>query len=436
MFPKLKLPMLLIVFTALLFTFGFSPFGAAGRLLAQGDYGADVRGLQVQLQQLGYFRASPTGYFGPLTALAVTGLQKDAGLIVDGIAGPQTQAAIERLQREKSSRPRLVQGYCTGAEGPLPASAAVLAAQGNCLTQAAPFWYQLDPRGNGNLILPADLTRQEMRNLLKTAREQNVKVLALVHNLVYNKDIDGREAAHRVLANAENRRALIANLLAVIQENGFAGIEIDIENIYPRDRELFNQLIKELAEALAPGQYILSVALPARLDGQTGLSWSDSFDYQTVGRYAHQVVIMTYDEHGVFGGPGPVASLPWVEKVICSVLREIPPAKVILGIPAYGFDWNEDREQPRYISSAIATATARRYGQAINWDEKAQVPCFTYVDENGSRHAVYFESASSWAGKLDLAVKYNLGGVAVWRLGLEDPEGWAVLKSKFPIRKL
>jgi len=81
-------------------------------------------------------------------------------------------------------------------------------------------------------------------------------------------------------------------------------------------------------------------------------------------------------------------------------------------------------------------ATARRYQQPISWDERAQVPCFTYVDENGSRHEVYFENASSWAGKLDLAVKYNLGGVAVWRLGLEDPKSWEVLKSKFPGRKL
>ncbi|MEW5898563.1 MAG: glycosyl hydrolase family 18 protein [Bacillota bacterium] len=436
MFSRLKLPTLLICFAALIFSSGFSSPGQTNRLLAQGDYGADVRTLQEQLQQLGYFQASPTGYFGPLTALAVTGLQKDARLRADGIVGPQTRAAIDALLQRKSSRPRIVHCYYTGAEGPLPSSAAVLAAQSGVLTQVAPFWYQLDPRGNGDLILQADVIQEEVRRLVKTAREQNVKVLALVHNLLYNKGIDGREAAHRVLAGKENRQALIKNLLAVIQENGFAGIEIDLENIYPRDRQLFNQFIKELADALAPRQYYLSVALPARLDEQTGLSWSDSFDYGTVGRYAHQVVIMAYDEHGVFSGAGPVASLPWVEKVICSVLREIPPDKIILGIPAYGFDWNEDREEPRYISYAIAMATARRYQQPISWDERAQVPYFTYVDENGSRHEVYFENASSWAGKLDLAVKYNLGGVAVWRLGLEDPKGWEVLKSKFPGRKL
>ncbi|MEW6274168.1 MAG: glycosyl hydrolase family 18 protein [Bacillota bacterium] len=436
MFSRLKLPTLLICFAALIFSSGFSSPGQTNRLLAQGDYGTDVRTLQEQLQQLGYFRASPTGYFGPLTALAVTNLQKDYGLAIDGIAGPQTRSVINNLLQNNGSPMRIVQGYYTGKEGPLPSSAPTLAAQGSSLTLVAPFWYQLDPQGNGNLILHPDVSGEEIRQLVKTACDQNVKVLALVHNLVYNKSINGREVAHQVLASKENRSTLIKNILAVIQENGFAGVEIDLENIYPADRQLFNQFIKELAGSLAFKKYYLSVALPARLDEQTGLSWSDSFDYGTIGRYAHQVVIMAYDEHGIFSGAGPVASLPWVEKVICSVLREMPPAKIILGIPAYGFDWNHDRPEPRYLSYAIATATARRYQQAINWDERAQVPYFTYVDENSSHHEVYFENASSWAGKLDLAVKYNLGGVAVWRMGLEDPQGWEVLKSKFPLRKL
>lgn len=64
MFSRLKLPTLLICFAALIFSSGFSSPGQTNRLLAQGDYGADVRTLQDQLQQLGYFQASPTGQAG------------------------------------------------------------------------------------------------------------------------------------------------------------------------------------------------------------------------------------------------------------------------------------------------------------------------------------------------------------------------------------
>lgn len=434
---KLKLPFFFILLVAgLLFCLGFSPPAQTRQFPAQGAAGAEVSSLQENLRQLGYFQAFATGYFGPLTDYAVRTLQKDYGLFPDGIVGPQTKAMIAYLLQNQQNRQRIVQGYFTRAEGPLPSSAPTLFKRGGSLTTVAPFWYQLAPQGNGRINLHAEVTRKEIDDLLRAAGEQNVKVLALVHNLVYNSSVNGREVAHRVLASKENRRALINNILQVIREYGLAGVEIDIENIYPQDRQLFNQFIRELAGALAGGNYYLSVALPARLDGQTGISWSDSFDYSTVGFLADQVVIMAYDEHGVFGGAGPIASLPWVEKVILSVLKEIPPAKVVLGIPAYGFDWSTGQPSPRYISYSLARETAAFYQIAIRWDEWAQVPFFTYTDENGACHEVYFENASSWAGKLDLVAKYNLRGVAIWRLGLEDPQGWEVLKSKFPVRKL
>jgi spore germination protein YaaH len=431
-----KTPIFIVVLVGLLFTFGFSSPAQTGQLLAQGAYGPEVSSLQQKLKQLGYFQAFATGYYGPLTERAVRELQKDYGLLTDGIAGPQTKSTVDCLLQNPKNRQRIVQGYYTGAEGPLPSSAPTFSKQGNSLTTVAPFWYQIDPEGSGQINLSSEVTKKEINDLVGTARAKNVKVLALVHNLVYNSNINGREVAHQVLASKKNRSALINSILRVIQENGLAGVEIDIENIYPRDRELFNQFIKELSGVLTNDGYYLSVALPARLDGQKGASWSDSFDYATVGFYADQVVIMAYDEHGNFSGAGPIASLPWVEKVIASVLKEIPPAKVVLGIPAYGFDWSSGQPAPRYISYLLAMQTAGFYHQALNWDSRAQVPFFRYTDENGSSHEVYFENASSWAGKIDLVAKYNLRGVAIWRLGLEDPQGWEVLKSKFPVRKL
>jgi spore germination protein YaaH len=436
-FPKIKLPIFLALLISLLFSAGFSSSRDGKQYLAQGDFGIEVRILQEQLKQLGYFQVPATGYFGPLTARAIINLQKDYGLQIDGLAGPQTHSLINNLLQNNQDRQRSVQGYCTSAEGPLPASLTTLFTQGSSLTQVAPFWYQLDPRGNGKLIHHAEVSQEEVHRLIKTARAQKVKVLALVHNLQYNKEnVNSREVTHQVLSSKENRQTLIENILSVIQENGLEGIEIDLENICSGDRYFFNQLIKELSEAFTPKKYYLSVALPARLDEQANVSWSGSFDYATIGHYAQQVVIMAYDEHGTFSKAGPIASLPWVEEVIRCALREIPPSKLVLGIPAYGFDWNYDQPAPRYISYALAIEIARRHQKTINWEQSAQVPFFTYVDENGSTHDVYFENASSWAGKLDLVAKYNLRGIAIWRLGLEDPKGWEVLKSKFPVLKL
>ena len=50
--------------------------------------------LQQDLTDLGFYKGPINGQYGPLTTAAVKKLQARAGLPVDGIAGPQTEAAI------------------------------------------------------------------------------------------------------------------------------------------------------------------------------------------------------------------------------------------------------------------------------------------------------------------------------------------------------
>lgn len=59
-----------------------------------GDSGAQVRELQQDLQQLGYFRVNPTGYFGPTTQEAVARFQQDYRIRPSGVGDSQTLGAI------------------------------------------------------------------------------------------------------------------------------------------------------------------------------------------------------------------------------------------------------------------------------------------------------------------------------------------------------
>jgi hypothetical protein len=56
--------------------------------------GPDVHHLQHQLTTLGYAPGAVDGYYGPATAAAVQAFQRDHGLQVDGVVGPQTWNAI------------------------------------------------------------------------------------------------------------------------------------------------------------------------------------------------------------------------------------------------------------------------------------------------------------------------------------------------------
>lgn len=60
-------------------------------------HGADVRALQGALNVLGFACGPPDGIFGTFTERAVGEFQSNVGLPSDGIAGPETVRAIERL---------------------------------------------------------------------------------------------------------------------------------------------------------------------------------------------------------------------------------------------------------------------------------------------------------------------------------------------------
>ncbi|MGE5631762.1 MAG: peptidoglycan-binding domain-containing protein [Caulobacteraceae bacterium] len=58
--------------------------------LQNGSKGAEVKRLQQQLKELGYFNGEITGYFGSATEAAVKSFQKKSGISVDGVVGNGT----------------------------------------------------------------------------------------------------------------------------------------------------------------------------------------------------------------------------------------------------------------------------------------------------------------------------------------------------------
>lgn len=85
-----------VVLCTILLIFSVNAF-AEGSLLKKGMSGDNVVLLQDNLRSLGYFNVESTGYFGSITKNAVIRLQRDNGILVDGIVGNQTYGVINNL---------------------------------------------------------------------------------------------------------------------------------------------------------------------------------------------------------------------------------------------------------------------------------------------------------------------------------------------------
>lgn len=233
---------------------------------------------------------------------------------------------------------------------------------------------------------------------------------------------------------------LIQNLLLVMGEKGYQGVDIDFEYIRASDRDAFTEFVRQVAETMRANGYHTSVALaPKTSADQQGLLYEGK-DYRALGEIADHVLLMTYEWGYTYGPPMAVAPINQVRRVVEYALTEIPAQKIDLGIPNYGYDWPLPYERGVTAAVTIGNVEAVRIailrGAAIEFDELAQSPYFRYTDqETGVEHEVWFEDVRSLQAKFDLIREYGLRGCGYWQIMKWFQANWLLLADNFYIDK-
>ncbi|MCH5342568.1 MAG: LysM peptidoglycan-binding domain-containing protein [Acetatifactor sp.] len=243
-----------------------------------------------------------------------------------------------------------------------------------------------------------------------------------------------------VVNNYEYRENLIDNLLGVMQEKGYQGVDIDFEYILATDRDPFTDFVRRVAERMRANGYQTSVALaPKTSADQAGLLYEGK-DYAALGEAADHVLLMTYEWGYTYGPPMAVAPIDQVRRVVEYAVTEIPAEKIDLGIPNYGYDWPLPYERgvtrATTIGNVQAVQIAVTQGAVIEFDEKAMSPYFTYVDQaSGVEHEVWFEDVRSLQAKFDLISEFGLRGCGYWQIMQWFRANWLLLAENFYVQR-
>ena len=163
---------------------------------------------------------------------------------------------------------------------------------------------------------------------------------------------------------------------------GHDGLDLDLEGVQPDDRTAYTAFVARLGAALRERGKLLTLAVPAKT-ADTTTGWGGAFDYAALGAHADLVTVMAYEYHGSWSGPGPIAPYAWVEQVAAFAVSQIPPEKVLLGLAAYGFDWNTTSGGARYLGWPEAAALGERYGVPIALDPTTRSETLRYRAPSG-----------------------------------------------------
>ena len=229
-----------------------------------------------------------------------------------------------------------------------------------------------------------------------------------------------------ILIDPDTRQKAISNIVNLINEKNYDGVNIDFEFIPTWTRDSYTSFIKGLSRELKQYNKILVVSVFPKIDVPINLQ--GAYDYSAITPHVDRIVMMTYDHHWSTGPSGPVAPINWVESNIKYALEYISSDKLLLGIANYGYNWGQN-QIGEDISTKKALNLAAEKGTEILWNNEYKVPYFNYYDVDGLKHEVWFENSYSLEHKLALVTKYNLKGIAIWRLGNETERFWKIINK-------
>jgi spore germination protein YaaH len=331
-----------------------------------------------------------------------------------------------------------------------------------------PFVYEVDMLGF--LVNRTDFSDDHWEELFEAAEDERVDIIPTV------MWFEGDEI-HDVLSDRRKRDRHIDEIVKMVRQHGFDGVNIDYEEKNAETIDYFSRFLRDLEDEL--GRKDLTCTVEARMRPEhrwrtvpTTIQYAN--DYEAMNRYCDWVEIMAYDQQRADillndqrrGVPyAPVADTEWVEHVLEFALEDFDEDKVMLGVATYGRawdvtvapEWYRDYERVATLNEPRIMELVEKYDVEIGRTEAGEA-VITYFPED-SPWRVFdalpapagtpkgFEAAAkallvatyadieipvrflTWSDtkaveeKLELVDEYDLRGTAIFKIDGEEPEG-------------
>ncbi|MGZ7446025.1 stalk domain-containing protein [Paenibacillus sp. TH7-28] len=239
-------------------------------------------------------------------------------------------------------------------------------------------WSRIDENGNFTLSgkdfrMPEAAGETTPESLVQTASGART----IPYLMVYAGDAQGELT--KMIEDEELRKQTISDMISAAKDKAFQGIMLDLEGLglttdKSATRKAFTAFVKQLSTETKSAGLKLSLALHPLNSSYQG------YDYKELGKIADELIIMAYDYRvgQTTGNPEPADK---VDEAIQLALKETSKSKLLLGL-----NLNSENE------NSVKTLTG-------------------------------------------LAKRYDLKGIALWRLGLISSEEWDSLKQSVEFKK-
>lgn len=254
------------------------------------------------------------------------------------------------------------------------------------------------PNADGSVDF-SDLT--QARNLIRKGHENGVEVFFSVGG-AYHTDI-----FPNIARDPEKAERFVKSLRHHVFELCFDGVDVDWEwftgfpsgIVYQYESKSYVNILKWLQEDLAPFNKKISVDLYPS-------NWGGRHYFDELKYYVDDIMIMGYNFSGSWSDPGPHSSY---EDAIGSGsdvsstglaywanYRKFPKSKILLGVPFYGKDFDNNAAGITYRSIVEMFPDAPNHDQVAN---------------------IYYDGIETIKAKTQYVIENYFAGIMIWEIG-------------------
>jgi cellulose synthase/poly-beta-1,6-N-acetylglucosamine synthase-like glycosyltransferase/peptidoglycan/xylan/chitin deacetylase (PgdA/CDA1 family)/spore germination protein YaaH len=260
-------------------------------------------------------------------------------------------------------------------------------------------------------------------------RKYKKPVLVSISNYINYDAIHGgfdSKDIYRIIKNKNARITFINSVANQLAKYHFQGINLELDDIKDRYDKNFVGLEKEFYTILHAKGYLVTTNV-----------WpeDDQYDVTKLQHFNDYLFVMAIDEHTEDSNPGDLSNQRWVEEILDDICTKIPSEKVILTVQGGGYDWPES-STGKATSYLQAISYAQENKSKITYDPSSANLHYNYYDLDSLEHTVYFTDAATNFNIIRQADDWATGGVALWRLGTEDPRLWSFFQKNLSIDSL
>ena len=303
------------------------------------------------------------------------------------------------------------------------------------LTHLSIFNYRI--LKNGDII-----TYGDDQYIIDLAKEFHTLPLLMTSALSPTGELE-LENVYELLLDQESQNRLIENMLLLLQERGFYGVNILLSYVTIINQRLYLELIEKISKILKSNHYIVIITMNPKVEYQDDTVTYKKIDYNSFSQHVDKIIFLQELWGTNTNPPGPISSYYLVNSFINSITKEISQNTVSIGIPLIAYNWTlpyvpgTTMALSLSLDSALIIAYEQR--SVIQFDELSQSPYFLYVSSLVGypvTHIVWFIDVRSIMALNDIISEYNLNGSGIWNIMSYNQVLWSTINARFNIIKI